>query len=229
MKQCSKCGNLLPATTEFFFERTDGGRRFRSWCKKCTLSACHVWHSNNKVRKSATWKIYKAKHREHIAERNKIWQATHRKNRVVASTKWRSKNRERANAYARKYAKEKRQNNPAFGIKMRLYSRMNHAVKSQNIRRSNRVGELIGCTIPELMEHIQKQFKPGMAWNNRHLWHIDHMRPCASFDLTDPEQQRQCFHYTNLQPLWAKDNYSKHDYYFPIATNAVNQAVKEQK
>jgi HNH endonuclease. len=50
-----------------------------------------------------------------------------------------------------------------------------------------------------------------MSWDNygRDGWHIDHIRPCASFDLTDPEQQRQCFHYTNLQPLWAADNIRK--------------------
>jgi hypothetical protein len=52
-----------------------------------------------------------------------------------------------------------------------------------------------------------------MSWGNYglHGWHVDHIIPCASFDLTDPEQQRQCFHYTNLQPLWAEDNLRKSD------------------
>lgn len=49
-------------------------------------------------------------------------------------------------------------------------------------------------------------FLPGMSWERRSDIHIDHIRPCASFDLTDPEQQKQCFHYTNLKPLWARDN-----------------------
>ena len=69
--------------------------------------------------------------------------------------------------------------------------------------------ELVGCTMPELMSHLEKRLLPGMSWENRSLWHIDHKRPCASFDLTDPAQQRQCFHYTNLQPLWGRDNCSK--------------------
>ena len=59
------------------------------------------------------------------------------------------------------------------------------------------------------MEHIEKQFKPGMTWERYGEWHVDHIRPCASFDLTDPEQQTICFNYENLQPLWAIDNMKK--------------------
>ena len=69
---------------------------------------------------------------------------------------------------------------------------------------------ILGCTFAEFQEHIQKQFKSDMAWNNYGKWHIDHIRPCASFDLLDPEEQKKCFHYTNLQPLWAEENMKKH-------------------
>jgi hypothetical protein len=71
--------------------------------------------------------------------------------------------------------------------------------------------ELLGCTIQELKIHLESQFEEGMSWENysKAGWHVDHIRPCASFDLTDPTQQKQCFHYSNLQPLWAKDNLSK--------------------
>ena len=70
---------------------------------------------------------------------------------------------------------------------------------------------MIGCTIERLRNHLEAQFTDGMSWENygKNGWHVDHIRPCASFDLTDPEQQRQCFHYTNLQPLWATDNMRK--------------------
>jgi len=71
--------------------------------------------------------------------------------------------------------------------------------------------ELIGCSVEVLWSHIESQFTTGMTKENYgvHGWHIDHIIPCDSFDFSDPEQQKQCFHYTNLQPLWAKDNIAK--------------------
>jgi hypothetical protein len=58
---------------------------------------------------------------------------------------------------------------------------------------------------------LQSKFKEVITWENhgKYAGHIDHIIPCASFDLTDPEQQKKCFHYTNLQPLWAHENLSK--------------------
>lgn len=68
--------------------------------------------------------------------------------------------------------------------------------------------ELLGCNIQQLREHLEQQFKPGMNWNNHGVkgWHIDHIKPCFLFDLTDIKQQKICFHYTNLRPLWWYEN-----------------------
>ena len=68
---------------------------------------------------------------------------------------------------------------------------------------------LLGCEIDYLMYHLQERFKPGMSWDNYGDWHIDHIKPCAKFNLSDPRQQLKCFNYKNLQPLWAEDNLSK--------------------
>ena len=69
--------------------------------------------------------------------------------------------------------------------------------------------ELVSCSIDKLKQHLESKFTDGMNWDNYGEWHVDHIKPCASFDLSDPDQQRQCFHYTNLQPLWEKDNLKK--------------------
>ena len=69
--------------------------------------------------------------------------------------------------------------------------------------------KLLGCTIEELWQHLEKQFQLGMTKENYGKWHVDHRKACAKFDLTDPEQQRECFHWSNLQPLWAIDNIKK--------------------
>ena len=87
----------------------------------------------------------------------------------------------------------------------------------KGIAKSNNALEMIGCSAIELKDYIESKFQDGMSWKNYGLdgWHVDHIRPCASFDLSDPSQQEECFHYTNLQPLWAKDNLSKGSYYNP--------------
>lgn len=66
-----------------------------------------------------------------------------------------------------------------------------------------------GCSVDDLILHIESIFLDGMTWDNHGKWHIDHIKPCCAFDLTDPKQQRDCFHYSNLQPLWAVDNLKK--------------------
>lgn len=98
---------------------------------------------------------------------------------------------------------------PAFAISLRLRSTLASALKQGRGIKRCRLIELIGCSYAELAIRLERQFLPNMSWANRNEWHIDHIRPCASFDLTDLEQQKQCFHYTNLQPLWAVDNMRK--------------------
>lgn len=70
---------------------------------------------------------------------------------------------------------------------------------------------LVGCDLARLKDHLESNFRGGMSWDNYGFrgWHIDHIRPCASFDLADPDQQRACFHWSNLQPLWATENLTK--------------------
>lgn len=69
--------------------------------------------------------------------------------------------------------------------------------------------KLVGCTVVEFMAHMENRFSEGMGWHNFGLWHIDHIRPCASFDLRLEKERLKCFHFSNLQPLWAKENMSK--------------------
>lgn len=90
-----------------------------------------------------------------------------------------------------------------------LRSRIYRVVKRAGAIKSERTMELLGCSMEFFIDHLKSQFTEGMSLENHGEWHIDHIRPCASFDLTDPEQQKQCFHYTNLQPLWAFENLSK--------------------
>jgi hypothetical protein len=97
--------------------------------------------------------------------------------------------------------------NIQYRLRANLHNRLNWALKG--IAKSAGTLELLGCTIDELKQHLEKQFQPGMTWDNHSPtgWHIGHRKDCWQFDLTDPAQQRACFHYTNLFPQWAQDNW----------------------
>lgn len=93
----------------------------------------------------------------------------------------------------------------------RLRVRLSRVICDAGAVRSGRSRELIGCDPAFLRSYLEAKFKPGMSWERRAEIHIDHILPCSAFDLTDPEQQRWCFHYSNLQPLWAAENIQKAD------------------
>ena len=106
---------------------------------------------------------------------------------------------------------ERRKNDPAFKmlttLRVRIYTVLKGTAKSKTTMK------LLGCTIEELWKNLEKKFTKGMTRENYGKWHVDHIKPCVLFDLTDPKQQEICFHYTNLQPLWAIDNLKKGDRY----------------
>lgn len=97
-------------------------------------------------------------------------------------------------------------------IRTKLSGRINRALQKR-YKKASKTMNLVGCSIQSLISHLESNFKPGMSWNNYGMrgWHIDHIRPCASFDLSKSEEQSKCFHYSNLQPLWWRDNIIKSD------------------
>jgi hypothetical protein len=94
-------------------------------------------------------------------------------------------------------------------IANRMRIRLRIALKNNSKERSTI--EYLGCSIEAFREYFESLFKDGMSWNNIEEWHIDHIKPCCSFELSKEEEKIKCFHYTNLQPLWAYENLSKGD------------------
>jgi hypothetical protein len=92
-------------------------------------------------------------------------------------------------------------NDPIQKLKRNMRRRLIHVLTGYS--KADTTFALVGCTAVELKQYLEVRFAPGMSWDNygQFGWHVDHIRPCASFDLSDPEQQRQCFHFTNLRPL----------------------------
>jgi hypothetical protein len=107
------------------------------------------------------------------------------------------------------------QTDPQFKMAVVVRKRVILALKARGASKSKSLRELIGCSIQELKQHLESKFREGMSWENHGEWHVDHIRPCADFDLTNPEEQKNCFHFSNLQPLWAEENLRKSNKLIP--------------
>ncbi len=176
-------------------------------------------HQAKKIAKSSRWN--KAN-----PDRVKAWIVANPESYKKSQKKWCTANREHLNARQRDYCKKNRSqingysrksyaNNPQFKIRTALRSRLLQTVKHQRGVKSGKTLELLGCTLEQFKVHLERQFLPKMTWDNYGYgdgkWHIDHIRPVVVFDLTKAEEQRACFHFTNLRPLWQVDNFKKGD------------------
>lgn len=154
-----------------------------------------------------TWLVesrHTEEYRQQVNATTQDWKQKNPEQNKAANQDWKQRNPE----YHKEYNCQRRKVDPAFRIAETLRARMQGALNGTC--KSARTMKLVGCTIKFLMEYLEAQFLPGMSWENYgSKWHVDHSQPCSSFDLTDPAQQRQCFHYSNLQPMWAADNISK--------------------
>ena len=141
------------------------------------------------------------------SEKKQKYQKKYRLNNLKRLKKecrqWSLNNREKINYYNR----YRRKTDPLFKLVNNLRSRMWAVLKGKS--KSKTTIKLLGCSVEECWNYLEKQFKPRMTRKNYGKWHVDHIRPCASFDLSNPKQQAICFHYTNLQPLWSYENESK--------------------
>jgi hypothetical protein len=130
------------------------------------------------------------------------------KERILRNTaQWKKENPAKFADHRRKYLR----NSPKARIANNSRDRIRRMIGSQGKGRG-RSNKLIGCDAYSLCLILEAQFMPGMTWENYGtVWHVDHIIPLATYDLTDPTQQREAFHYTNLQPLWASANMAKGD------------------
>jgi hypothetical protein len=158
------------------------------------LNKQNDYHKTHRVQA----KLYKKEHREEIAKYAKEYDA---KRYIVL--------REKKIKQSIEYNKMKMKTDVNFKIVRNLRNRLWYAVKG--LSKSKHTLELLGCSIENLKLHLESKFQPGMSFSNYGKWHIDHIKPCASFDLSKSSEQRKCFNYLNLQPLWAEENFKKHD------------------
>lgn len=228
MKKCTKCCEIKDLTCFHKHQISKDG--LRSQCKNCRKISNKIYEinnsdkikkqrkeyrNNNKNKKKETDKKYyennkknlylKARNRilnneEQTKEYNKQYRLKNKDKLKEKRKLWKLKNKEKINKYFRNYT-------PSTNSKIAslLRHRIRSATKVANVKKFTSTNILLGCSMEFFKQYIESKFTTGMTWENRGVygWHLDHIIPCSSFDLSDLEQQKQCFHYTNIQPLWA--------------------------
>lgn len=163
----------------------------------------------NKDILSAKSKAYR--NRPDVKERKRITDKLYREKNSDKIKATKEKRKDITREKARIRSNQKSKTDISYRILKNLRSRIRFALKKGEIKKADTTENLLGCTVPEFKTHFTSLFTKDMSWDYFMAGkiHIDHIIPCAKFDLTNEEQQRICFHYTNLQPLWSTDNLKK--------------------
>lgn len=196
----------------------------------------HKYYEQNKEKIKARASLYSKTHRKQINKLSREWyrknpsrershaaylrrrdkslayskkyQKSHKDELYESAKEWRKRNKQKwTEIRLRHYVKRRTVPSGRIedSLRSRLYLMISNHIKSASVL------NLTGCSLEFLVGYLEAKFKKGMSWENYgiHGWHIDHIKPCCKFDLSKEEEQRKCFNYTNLQPLWAKENLSK--------------------
>ena len=201
-KYCRKC-QTTKSISEF--------SKNQSQCKDCK----NQHYAQNKDK----WKDYALKNKEKIKEVNIKWNSLNKEKISSYNSLYNEKNKEKKNKgwyewYNNNptYYKDRYSNDLNFRMKAILRSRINQALKG-NMKEESSLN-LLGCTIEEYKEYLSHQFDENMSWDNYgDYWEIDHIKPCDSFDLSNLEEQKKCFIFTNTQPMKVINNRIKSNKY----------------
>lgn len=209
MKRCCTCKKYK--TIKNFCKSKHNKDGHHPACKKCTAKQHADWYKRNCEKEKARVRKFNAEHKEV----RKLYRARTFERRSKYMKKWRAKNKKHVLQYKNTYESARKKTDIGYRMLCNIRNRIRDAMKNDSKTSPTKV--LLGCTIQELKQHLQSKFTDKMNWDNygRKGWHIDHILPCASFDLSKPEEQKKCFHYTNLQPLWHIDNIMKSDKIIP--------------
>lgn len=233
MKICSTCKIEKPLT-DYYKHASNNDGHFGE-CKACCYQRQLKWKRENPDRRRELGRRgglkHYAKNRERLKEEvrkyraanpdkikalnQKLWKANSERYRK-AGKKWREANKDRIRAYKQgrkairaKQIRERRKTDINYKLMCQLRTRLNRALKRPQ-KKTHKAVELLGCSIDSFKLYLESKFESGMTWKNcGSAWHCDHIMPCAIFDLSKPEHQKRCFHFSNIQPLWAEENHRK--------------------
>jgi len=163
--------------------------------KQKRLEYRNAWYARNKERLLVRYRLQKAADPERERAR--------RRAECI-------KRREKRN----QYETTRRATEVNYRLTVALRTRLGRAFRRARAGQYVATIPLLGCSIADFKIYIESKFEPGMSWQNygKKGWHLDHIVPCSLFDLTKPEHQKYCFHFSNYQPLWANLNRAKYNH-----------------
>jgi hypothetical protein len=205
LRVCAECGDEKPLTLQYFRSEPRLASRLARRCRVCDNTRAKAYYAANRERCKARSRAWIDSNPERAARYRAVYAAGGR-----AKAEYKIACPEKARAARRKYKRAYKRLHPptlAERIMRRVRGRTTKALGGKI--GDKLAGRWLGCTPAELKVHIERQFVKGMTWENRSAWHVDHILPLSSFDLTDPEQRARACHFTNLRPLWSEDNMRK--------------------
>jgi Uri superfamily endonuclease len=188
-KKCYKCKKTR--LIKFFGKNKNSKDGFYTYCKQCKKEDDKKYSENNKE------KILKQHKEYYLQNKNKI---------SKQKQEYQERTKDKRRIYKREYERNRKANDPIYRLIQNYKNRIAKAIKGIG-KKSQNTTTLLGCSIEKFAEYIEAKFTTGMNWDNQGKWHIDHIIPISSSKKL--EDIEKLFHYTNCQPLWAKDNLSK--------------------
>ena len=225
-KWCGKCKQYKQCTGD---NNKFGKGNSKTWdglrptCKDCLAhhNSLHkeekhaynaAYWAKTKVEQTAKHKIWKQNNKEHYADYMQKYRENNGKR--IDKKQWQKRKHDKnyrlyQNEYQKAWCKKQRTENLQYKLKYNISRRIRECLYQKNMSTNT----YVGCSMLKLQCHLEKQFDEFMSWSNQGTWHIDHRIPTSAFDLTNPIEQRACFHFLNLQPMWGSDNIRKKDKY----------------
>jgi hypothetical protein len=220
IKRCTRCGEIKD------YSSFSPDKRHSDGCQSICLDCYKQDRKNNpekykkinnktylKRKNEGKVKKYLDENKDKIKLQKKIYIAVWRQKNKEHIEEYNRQNEERDRENRRVKAKIKLSVNIQYKLKLNLSRRIRAGIQLGGVKKNSKTMDLLGCSINFLMDYLESKFLIGMSWDNygnrKNQWSIDHIIPCTFFDLTKEEAQLECFHYTNLQPLWWIDNIRK--------------------
>jgi len=186
-KLCTKCSIEKPLSEYHNSNKTKDGKS--NWCGQCNRERSKEYHHKNKEKISIKSKIYRKNNRNYFNQKNKEWN--------------------KKTKYSSIYQKQRLKNDYFFKFKHSVRTLLRISITKQGFTKKSKTYNILGCTHSEFIIYIENKFTKNMSWNNYGKWHLDHIKPISL--AKDESEVISLNHYTNFQPMWAKDNLKKYN------------------